>query len=293
MQNLLIGQTRIDAMDRTCTAIQVLSWGSLGADKLDGEDAITFARDVNDAIYNSIQSNPKRFRGFAHLPTLQPQKAIEELNRAVNVFGFVGAMIVGMQGNKFLDDDLFSPLLSEFEKLDVPLYLHPGLPPDVVKNAYYYPTNNLAKDAAENLSIAGWGWHSEVGLHILRMCFSGIFDRHPNLKIIIGHNGEMLPMMMHRADSQAASLGMKRPISDMLRKNVWICISGILSMPAIKCAIDTFGIEHMCWAVDYPYVDEAIDNGKEFIRELRDNIGGNGFNALMYGNAQKILKRLH
>ena len=97
-----------------------------------------------------------------------------------------------------LDDPRFEPLLARAEKLDVPIYIHPGYPPRAVHDAYYA---NLPMPAmSDTLARAGWGWHQETAIHVLRMVIAGTFDRHPRLKVIIGHMGEMLPVMMARID---------------------------------------------------------------------------------------------
>jgi len=282
------GPKRLAAMDKNCTAIQVLSWDGPGADLLTGAAAIQFAREVNDNIFLARRESAaaERFMCFAHLPMLEPKAACTELRRCVKKLGFVGALISGIQGGGFLDEEMFTPILKCAESLDVPIYLHPGPPPKAVNSAYYFPTKHLSDEDAYMLSIAGC--NNEVGLHILRMCFSGTFERHPKLKIIIGHCGGMLPMMMHRADTMVGPGA--RPISDILRKHVWVSISGMFTMPAVRVAIDTFGSDRICWSVDYPWVSESGTTGRHFVKTLRDTLGQADFEALMYKNAAKLLK---
>ena len=78
------------------------------------------------------------------------------------------------------------PILEWADALDVPLYVPPGVPPAAVREVYY-----SGFDPAGNFSLAtaGWGWHSEVGNHALRLILAGVFDRLPSLQIIIGHMG--------------------------------------------------------------------------------------------------------
>ena len=87
--------------------------------------------------------------------------------------------------------------------LDVPIYIHPHLAPEAVRNAYYSAALSLAPGGV--LEAAGWGWHSETALHVLRLVLAGTLDQHPKLKLIIGHMGEMLPMMLARADEVFAN----------------------------------------------------------------------------------------
>lgn len=285
-----IGNFRLAVMDTSGTYIQVLSWVAPGADKLRGDKAILFAIEVNNRIAKSINEspNPNRFRGYAHLPTSEPKEAAQELKRCILELKFVGAMIAGIYDDKFLDDPMFSPILSMAEELDCPIYIHPTAPPKNVAEAYYYTTKYLNKDQAFILSEPGWGWHSQIGLHVLRMCYAATFERHPKLKIIVGHNGEMLPMMVHREDTQ--DTGLSKPISYYLRKHIYVTLSGIFSLVPLKACIEAFGIERICWSTDYPYVPEAIKYGKNYIKSMRDIMTNSNINAIMFENTQQIMK---
>ena len=86
--------------------------------------------------------------------------------------------------------------------LDVPIYIHPHLAPEAVRQAYFA---DLQPGAGRVLEAAGWGWHSETAIHVLRLVLAGTLDRHPRLKLIIGHMGEMLPMMLARTDEVFAT----------------------------------------------------------------------------------------
>ena len=109
------------------------------------------------------------------------------------------------------------------------------------------------------LDTAGWGWHSEVAIHVLRMVFAGTLDKHPKLKLIIGHMGEMLPVMLARIDEVSAlDIGhLKRPISRTILDQVWITTSGIFNQPPFIAALQTFGIDRIMFSVDYPFAPDA------------------------------------
>src|SRR5580698_128518 len=188
---------RIAEMDEAGITVQVLSASGPGADLLDGAEGIAFARDVNDILGKTVAAHPDRLAGFAHLPVRSPQAAADELERSVRDLGFCGALINGVTEGRFLDDARFDPILARAEQLDVPIYLHPNLPPPAVRDAYYAGLPGLS---GFRLATASWGWHSEVAIHILRLVVSGTLDRHPKLKLIIGHMGEGLPAMLVRTD---------------------------------------------------------------------------------------------
>ena len=136
-----IGKLRLADMDRAGIAVQVLSKAGnhIGpsADMFDGDEAVAFARHFNDKAARKIAQHPDRFAAFAHLPMSVPEAAADELERAVRDLDFKGALISGTIRGAFLDEPRFTPLLSRAERLGVPLYIHPGMPPAPVRKAYY------------------------------------------------------------------------------------------------------------------------------------------------------------
>ena len=195
-------------------------------------------------------------------------------------------MINGLTNDEFLDDAKYAPIFERAEQLDVPIYLHPGLPPKVVFDAYY---SNLPKQAGGFLSIAGWGWHSETALHTLRLIVSGTLDKYPKLKLIIGHMGEMLPMMMVRSDkmfgiNQGGSN--QRSIIQTLHDQVYITTSGLFTTPPLQVAIDTFGIDNIMFSVDYPF--STNEQGKQYLESMQ--LQPENLEKIAHGNADKLLR---
>jgi predicted TIM-barrel fold metal-dependent hydrolase len=184
-----IGEKRFKSMDDAGITVQVLSNSGAGPDLVPGPDGIALAKGVNDHLADAVTKHPKRFAGFAALPMATPDACADELRRAVKDLKFVGAMIHGTTEGRFLDHPSYDGLLAAAVELDVPIYIHPNVPSMDVRQAYY---SNLPEGSDRVLATAGWGWHSEVAIHILRMVMAGTFDKHPKLKMIIGHMGEML-----------------------------------------------------------------------------------------------------
>jgi len=277
---------RLASMDAQGITMQVLSVAGKGADLVEGKQGIRIAQKYNDTIAEKISNHPDRFTAFAHLPMKAPQAAADELERTVNAYQFRGALISGLTNNEFLDDAKYAPIFEKAQLLDVPIYLHPGLPPDAVADAYY---SGLPKDAGQLLSIAGWGWHSETALHVLRLIVSGTFDKYPGLKLIIGHMGEMLPMMMARCDNMfrpGDAGNNQRSISQTLKDQVYITTSGIFTVPPLLAAIATFGIDKIMFSVDYPF--SPNEAGKKFLDNLPLDV--DGIAQIAHVNADKLLK---
>src|SRR5690606_14679738 len=159
-------------------------------------EAAALARQMNDRLAETVKRKPDRFQGFATLPTTAPESCPDELERAVSELGFKGAMLHGLTNELFHDDKRFWPIYQRAAARDVPIYLHPGQPHAAVTAAYY-------KDYVEQYPIlaqAALGFTVEMLTAAIRMVLSGVFDKHPDLKIILGHLGEGLPFLLERTD---------------------------------------------------------------------------------------------
>jgi hypothetical protein len=280
------GPARLADMDASGITLQVLSLSAPGADVLDATQAPALAREFNDRLAAIVREHPVRYAGFAHLPVASPQAAADELERTVREFGFKGAVVNGMTEGLFLDDPSFAPLLSRAEALDVPIYIHPNYPPEAVRKAYY---DNLPDGTGMTLALAGWGWHAEVAVHVLRMVLAGTFDRHPRLKVIIGHMGEGLPAMMDRCDAvfgRQTNSHLTRSVSRTILDQVWITTSGFFSMAPFTAAMMKFGPDRILFSVDYPFSKNA--EGKKFLDALPVSKGD--LEKIAWRNADALLK---
>lgn len=253
-----LDKARIADMDGAGIDVQVVSHAQPAAQGLPEAAGVAAARRANDQLAAAIARHPERLAGFATLPTGSPAAAAGELARAVGELGFVGGLINSTLGTDgaFLDDPRFAPLLARFEALDVPLYLHPAPPPAALRDVLY---GGLPAPVAGVLSTTAWGWHSEAGLHALRLVAGGVFDRHPGLRVIVGHCGEMLPIMLARIDDvlPPAVSGLAELPSAYFLRHVWVTTSAMFSLPPVLCAISVFGVDRVLFSVDYPFAANA------------------------------------
>ena len=280
-----IGEARLKAMDAAGITIQVLSNTGPGPDLVPGADGIALARELNDHLAAAIACHPDRYAGFAVLPTQSPEACAAELSRAVKDQRFSGALINGTTQGRFLDHPSYDGLLAAAVELDVPIYIHPHLPPEPVRQAYY---SDLPPGAARVLQSAAWGWHSETAIHVLRLVMAGTLDRHPRLKLIIGHMGEMLPIMLQRIDEVSAvdTDHLSRPVSRAILDQVWLTTSGIFSEPPLLAALLTFGIDRIMFSVDYPYSPNS--KGRDFLGRL--SLAPADMAKFTHRNADALLK---
>jgi predicted TIM-barrel fold metal-dependent hydrolase len=279
-----LGPLRLADMDANGIDVQVISHVAPAAQGRAGAEGLARAREANDRLAAAVRAHPDRFAGFATLPTADPQAAADELERVTVELGFVGALVNSTLGpnGAFLDDARFEPLLDRFERLDVPLYLHPAPPSAALREALY---GGLPPVAANRLATAAWGWHAEAGLHVLRMIVTGVFDRHPRLRLIIGHCGEMLPFMLARIDAVLRLDDLAVPPSEYFARNIWVTTSGLFSIPPVMCTVQVLGVDRVLFSVDYPFGSNAV--GRALLDTLP--LSPDDKAKIAGGNAERVL----
>jgi hypothetical protein len=277
-----IGDKRIAAMDAAGIDMQVLSLTSPGTEQLDAAEALALARESNDALAAAVKKNPKRFAGFAALPTMVPDKAAAELESRIRGGGFVGAVISGHVRGRYLDDKFFWPILECAEKLNAPIHIHPTKPPQAVFDAYYSGFSPLVNDM---FGSPGWGWHIETAVHVVRIILGGAFDRFPNLQLVIGHLGEGLMAMFQRLDVMTPAMTkLKRPISSYLRENVHYTVSGFNFPATFLNLLLEVGVGRIMFSADHPY--QSMEKAKAFLEQLP--VSAADRERIAHGNAEKL-----
>lgn len=281
-----LGPARLKDMDENGITVQVLSVAGPGADLVPGQAGIDLARAYNDALADSCARHPTRYRGFAHLPMLAPEAAATELERTVTQLGSHGVLVNGATDGLFLDDQRFDSILAKAAALDVPIYLHPGIPTAEVRAAYY---DGLPGNFSFTLALSAFGWHYDTAIHVMRLALSGALDRHPGLKIVVGHMGEALPFMLDRIDEttsmQAKSL-LQRSVRQTIVDQVWITTSGFFTMVPFMAALMTFGVDRIMFSVDYPFASNA--RARAFLDALPVSPADRA--KIAHGNADALLR---
>ena len=177
-------------------------------------------------------------------------------------------------------------MLARAEALNAPIYVHPGIPPQPVRDAYY---GGLPKEFSYIFGIAGWGWHVDTGVHILRLVLSGALDRHPRLQLITGHMGEGLPAMLARFDQMFESVRsrhLSRPIRQTILDQVHVTTSGFVTEPPLRLLLDTFGVDRIMLSADYPFM--PMDRTVDFLKAMP--VSEEDRTKIAHGNADKLLK---
>lgn len=280
-----VGDGRLADMDGSGISVQVLSISASPIDKMELSAAQALARDTNEALAGAVKAHPHRYAAFCTLALQDTKTAVLELERCVGKLGFKGVMVNGTVNGQFLDGPKFTPFFEAAQALDVPIYLHPAPPPEAVMDAYFC---GLPGHFGFLLSTAGWGWHVETGLHSLRLIVSGLFDRFPKLKMIIGHMGENVPFSLARSQSVFArgEWNLKRSLSEYFQEHFWLTTSGYFTTPPFLCMLQVVGADRIMFSVDYPFSPNAA--GRKFLDSL--SVSSEDLEKIAHGNAEKLLK---
>jgi predicted TIM-barrel fold metal-dependent hydrolase len=262
---------RFEIMDRYPEYVQVLTLASPPLDEVVApEVAVELARIANDEMAALVDRHPDRFLAFAAtLPMSAPEAAAEELNRAVLSLGAAGAQVYTSVCGRPLDHPAFAPIFRRIAEFDLPVWLHPTR----TATAVDYPSEQRS-------SYDIWwtfGWPYETSAAMTRLLFSGIFDRHPSLKIITHHCGGMIPYFEGRVGPGLDQLGTRtddpgdasalarlsdRPLNYFKRFYADTALFG--SSAGLDCGIAFFGCERVLFGTDMPFDPER---GEGFIRE--------------------------
>ena len=248
-----LGEPRIRHMDETGIDKAILALTSPGAQPLlDLAEAKSIASHANDLLAEQVAARPDRYIGMTTVAPQDPKWSATEIARGAKL-GFKGVQINSHTQGEYLDAPKFDPIFRALADAGQPLYIHPATPPDSM----------IGPMLEAGLDGAIFGFGVDTGMHLLRLITTGIFDRYPDLQIMVGHAGEALPYWAYRLDYMhqasvrskryARMQPLKKTILGYLRSNVLITTSGMAWAPAILFAQQVLGEDRVMYAMDYPY----------------------------------------
>lgn len=273
-----VADARLSAMDEAGIDVQILSLNVPGVEQFDPADGAALARERNDVLAEIVAAHPDRFVGLAALcpDPAAPDQAADELERCVRDLGFRGWKVNSHVRDGFLDDPRYLPIWERAASLDVPVYLHPTLPHGSMIAPYTGYGYMLPGPAL--------GFGAETALHSMRLIYSGVFDRFPALRVVLGHLGEGLYFWVYRLDFEFSKPWLQRsPLiraerrpSEYLRENFYATTSGHFQSSALAVALAEAGVDRVLFATDYPYENcrEAVEwlEGQELDAAAREQI---------------------
>jgi predicted TIM-barrel fold metal-dependent hydrolase len=277
-----VGAGRIERMDKAGVDIQVLNAGPPDIQQLNPKDGTKWSRILNDELADLIKQHPKRYTGLASIAPQEPEKAAEELDRAISQLGLKGVCLKSHAQNDYLDDKKYRQIFQVADKHDVPVFLHPAKPSTDMLKAY------SGYNGVLDGPVLGFG--ADTSLHAMRLIMSGLFDEYPKLKFIMGHMGEGLPFWMSRIDffankGDGKTLDLQKNPSDYIRSNFTVLNSGMNYEPAFLCAYNGLGVDNIAFGIDYPHEDSKV--AIDFVNGL--SIPSGDKEKIFHLNAEKLL----
>jgi 5-carboxyvanillate decarboxylase len=281
-----LGPQRIAHMDETGIDKAILALTSPGVQPmLDLAEAKAIATRANDTLAEAVSRYPDRFVGMTAVAPQDPQWSAVEIKRGA-AMGFKGVQINSHTQGHYLDEAQFDPIFRALMDVGQPLYIHPATLPDAMMGGLI--------DAGLDGAVFGFG--VETGMHVLRLITTGIFDRYPDLQIMIGHGGEALPYWLYRIEYMHGAgvrsqryerlKPLEKSITDYMRNNILVTTSGLPSPPAIKLCIDVMGEDRVMYAMDYPYQYVADEVRTHDLLDISDAAK----KKLMQSNAERWFK---
>ena len=284
-----IEKFRLPYMDNTGIDVQILSYINLASGMLKGDERTESCIKANEFLKQQVDKHPDRFSAFACLPLWDVEASCMELERCVKDYGFKGALVQGKFDGHFLDEKMFFDIFQKAAELDVPIYFHPSMPVEEIQNYYYSSSDgSWSEEVANEFGSAALGWHLDIGIQVIRMILTGIFDKLPDLKLITGHWGEGMTLMLDRMDYMMPKniTGLKKDISQYYRENIFVTPSGIESSVNLEAVTKYIGADHIIWAVDYPYLrNETV---VDFLMD--SNLTDEEKELISHKNAEKLFK---
>jgi predicted TIM-barrel fold metal-dependent hydrolase len=267
--------TKIEHMDRAGIGVSVLSINIPGLDLFDPADAPSLARDVNDQLAEAVAAHPDRLQAFAALPMVVPEAVPEELERAMGL-GLRGAIVYSNVGGRSLDAPEFRQVFEAAARLDAPLLLHPT-----------YPLSAASVNVHALIPVIGFLFDTTTAT--IRLILDGIYDRHPDLKLILGHVGSVIPYIVGRLDYESSRIpGGLGALETLPSEHVRRLYVDTVSAwpPAMQLVIDYLGADRVLYATDHPYWDPAKTN--DALEEL--GLSDEDREAIETGNAKRLLR---
>ncbi|HUK60489.1 MAG TPA: amidohydrolase family protein [Stellaceae bacterium] len=233
-----------------------------------------YAQMWNEEMAGGQRKYPGRFWASAAVPLVDTATAIEVTEHAVKKLGLMGVNLPGSIGpDPRIDAERLEPFYDCVEKLGVPLFLHPtdAVFSDMLSGEY---------GGALYLSL---GRVIEVSVAAMRLVYSGMMERHPNLKIVMSHTGGALPYQAGRMDKNGKAAKLPRPPSDYIKRMYTDTVSPHTA--GMKFAIEYYGTDHVMYGTDYPCWDSAA--ALKYFADI--GLSDADTQKIMYGNARRIL----
>jgi predicted TIM-barrel fold metal-dependent hydrolase len=272
---------RIKDMDEAGISTQMISMSVPSVELLDKRDGIVWAKRINDYYAEVCEKYRGRFYFNATLPYQDVEASLEELDRAYRKLGAKGILMFSNLKGKPISSPEFEAIFSKAAEYDLPIFVHPSSP--------------LSREmmAIHHLPAALYGFTLDTSTAIMSLIWTGVFEKYPELKIVHSHLGGIVPYSIGRVDGcwnsyhHEYGLELKKLPSEYYKNQVWIDSISYF-VPAMKCALEYMGADHICLGTDYAHkignLEKAIDWVHKFGASKKDT------ERILGGNAAKLYK---
>jgi len=257
-------KARVADLDEAGIDIQILSHTCPGVAELPVKESISWAKKINDIFAEICEEYKGRFYFLATLPPGDIEEALKEMERAYKELGAKGFQMYSSIDGEMVTEPKFYPVFEKSAEYGLPVKIHPSFKP--------LTTEAMQKTG---LPLQLYGFTLDTTMALTLMLLQGFFEKLPGLKVIHSHLGGMVPYMMGRIDtafkrySKEICVECSLPPSIAYKDHVYV---DTLSMhvPAIKCAYEYMGIDHLLFGTDYPHRASGTVEGN---LETLDKVG--------------------
>jgi len=264
---------RMDQLDHQVDVISSIGPISMHFSDMPPEEGREHAMLWNEEMAKEQRRLPGRFWGTAAVPLTNIDVALEVLNHAVTKLGLVGVNVPGSIGDSTrLDAAYLEPFYDRVEELGIPMFLHPT---DTMFDGLL--------DGYDGALYLGLGRVMDVSVAAARLIYSGLMDRHPQLKVYMSHTGGALPYQSGRMDkSFSKGIKLPHPTSTYIKRMYTDVVSP--HAMGMKFAVEYYGADHIIYGTDYPCWNPAT------ALELFSQIGVSVTDQekIMGGNARRV-----
>jgi aminocarboxymuconate-semialdehyde decarboxylase len=249
---------RLEDMDRVGIDVEVVSLSTPNVFFAAAGEQAGVARAMNDAYAELVARHPGRFKAFASIPMDDPDAALAELHRAIDVLKLNGVILLSNIRGRALTHPDYRPFFEEANRMRLCIFLHPMLPAH-------------AEPFGEYVLGPLVGFPFDTTLAVARMCFDGLLRELPDIRWIVGHLGGAIPYLMERLDSGYRDFAECRanidaPPSTYLKELHYDTVT--FSPHNLRLARDLVGTDRLLMGSDYPHLLGSIDRAVSSIERL-------------------------
>lgn len=269
---------RADVLKNTGIDKQILTFTTPGTHIESPERSIELARMVNDSFAKIISEQGGRFAALATLPLNDPDASVDELERAFGDLGFRGVMVFSNINGIALSDQRFWNLYDKADKLKAVFYIHPSFPVGVEAMTDYWLMPLI-------------GFTFDTTLAAAKLVFSGVVEKFPGIRWVLGHLGGAIPYLGERLDRgyfafKECRKNINKAPSQYLKQFYYDTVN--FDVKALELAIDFAGADHLVAGSDYPHQIGSLEKMIDSIEKL--NVSPQEKAGIFSENAARLLE---